>query len=437
MSQLPIGWTKSTLGEFVKLKNGFAFKSKDYVEAGENTVPVVRISDIQNGKASTEAASHIDSSKINSKFLVTKGDLLIAMSGATTGKTGVFNSDVEAYQNQRVGNLKLVDEENSCPRFRNYLIKSLQKEILKKAYGAAQPNISAKDLAEIEVNLAPFIDQKRIADKLDSVLAKVEAAQARLDKIPTILKRFRQSVLAAATSGELTKDWHDENQVPDWATIKVSDIVEKIEAGKNIKCQERPPEANEFGIIKISAVTWGVYNEDESKTLNDNSLFLENRRVQVGDFLISRANTLELLGMPVIVHETNRNLMLSDKVLRLVMNDSDKEWLNIFLRSPSGRKEIESRATGNQQSMRNIGQKALLDIDLLFPSEQEKFEIVRVANELFEHANVVEKQYSAAKARLDKLTQSILAKAFRGELVLSKLDKEVDEALQAAETVAV
>ncbi|MDN3487068.1 restriction endonuclease subunit S [Pseudoalteromonas sp. APC 3224] len=295
------------------------------------------------------------------------------------------------------------------PRFFYFLLKSIYIE--DKGYAR-----HFKLLKDADVKVPSLDVQTRIADKLDLVLAKVEAAQARLDKIPTILKRFRQSVLAAATSGELTKDWRKENDVEGWLPIKVGKIVEKIEAGKNIKCQERPPEENEFGIIKISAVTWGIYNEDQSKTLNDNSLFLENRRVKVGDFLISRANTLELLGMPVIVHQVTKNLMLSDKVLRLVMDEVNKEWLNIFLRSPLGRKEIESRATGNQQSMRNIGQKALLDIDLQLPSEPEKLEIVRCVSELLSNAGLVEKKYQAAKLHVDKMTQSILARAFSGKL---------------------
>lgn len=109
--------------------------------------------------------------------------------------------------------------------------------------------------------------------------------------------------------------------------------------------------------------------------------------------------------------------MLSDKVLRLVMPDSEKMWLNFFMRSPKGRAEIESKATGNQLSMRNIGQKALLDIQIPYPSNDEKKEIVRRVESLFALADTVEKQYLATKQRLDRLTQSLLAKAFRGELV--------------------
>lgn len=192
--------------------------------------------------------------------------------------------------------------------------------------------------------------------------------------------------------------------------------MKKIEAGKSLKCIETPPYEQQYGIIKISAVTWGEYNEEESKTLPDDSLFIESRRIAIGDFLISRANTLELLGNPVIVKQVTKNLMLSDKVLRLVMADDDKPWVNIFLRSCYGRREIEFRSTGNQLSMRNIGQKALLEIPIPKPPIEEQAEIVRRVEQLFAYADTIEKQVNSALARVNNLTQSILAKAFRGEL---------------------
>jgi type I restriction enzyme S subunit len=229
VSELPKSWVVTRLGDFAYVKNGFAFKSKHYVLTDTNTVPVIRISDIQNEKAVIDKATHVHKDNAQPDFLIVKDDLLIAMSGATTGKTGVYKSDVVAYQNQRVGNIKLHSKLLGSNTYKNYLIASLSEEILKKAYGAAQPNISGKSIEDILVAIAPLNEQIRIADKLDSMLAKVDAAQARLDKIPNILKRFRQSVLAAATSGELTKEWREENQVIfNWDEINVSEIVSKI-----------------------------------------------------------------------------------------------------------------------------------------------------------------------------------------------------------------
>lgn len=284
--------------------------------------------------------------------------------------------------------------------------------------GGSLTRAQPKRVATYNVPIAPLPEQKIIAEKLDTLLAQVDSTKARLEQIPQILKRFRQAVLGAAVSGNLTEAWRRKNNFnfDNWEKLTLGHIVKKIEAGKNLKCIEIPPDNHQYGIIKISAVTWGEYDEEESKTLPDNSLFIESRRISVGDFLISRANTLELLGNPVIVKQVTKNLMLSDKVLRLVMEDYDKPWINIFLRSFYGRREIEFRSTGNQLSMRNIGQKALLEIPIPKPPIKEQHEIVRRVEQLFAYADTIEKQVNSALARVNNLTQSILAKAFRGEL---------------------
>src|SRR5262245_28713132 len=100
-----------------------------------------------------------------------------------------------------------------------------------------------------------------------------------------------------------------------WASCFIGDLIERIETGKSVKCLERPPVGLEKGLVKISAVTWGEFNEEESKTLLDDSHLKPDEKIQLGDLLISRANTLELVGACVLVKKLSKNLYLSDKVL--------------------------------------------------------------------------------------------------------------------------
>ncbi|EBE4780878.1 hypothetical protein FHK17_15890 [Salmonella enterica] len=304
------------------------------------------------------------------------------------------------------------------PKYLLYYFRCIEPWLSTQGTGSTFKAISGQFIKELKAPLPSFAEQKIIAEKLDTLLAQVDSTKARLEQIPQILKRFRQSILASAVNGNLTEQWRKKNSlnIDNWKKLTLGHIVKNIEAGKNLKCIETPPHDEQYGIIKISAVTWGEYDEDESKTLPDDSLFVESRRIATGDFLISRANTLELLGNPVIVKKVTKNLMLSDKVLRLVMADNDKPWVNIFLRSCYGRREIEFRSTGNQLSMRNIGQKALLEIPMPKPSIEERHEIVRRVEQLFAWADTIEKQVNNALTRVNNLTQSILAKAFRGEL---------------------
>jgi type I restriction enzyme S subunit len=274
-------------------------------------------------------------------------------------------------------------------------------------------------VATFKIPIAPLNEQTRIADKLDAILARVGASRERIDRVPAILKRFRQSVLAAATSGELTKEWRTQRDraVADWEHTTVGAIIERIEAGLNVQCEERPPRDGERGLVKISAVTWGTYDDSESKTLPAGKQVPASTRIRVGDFLISRANTLELVGACVIVKNVARPVFLSDKVLRLVMPEAIKPWLLYVLQSEHGRRQIERLASGNQLSMRNLSQANLRRIAVPAPPEDERQEIVRRVESLLACTDGLEARCTTARARVECLTPVLLAKAFSGELV--------------------
>jgi len=411
---LPKGWVKVTLNDIGKWGSGGTPKRTNPAYYGGD-IPWLIIGDINDGYVN-EAKTYITQEGLenSSAKLVPANTLLIAMYGSI-GKLGI--TEMECATNQAIAYCHTTDKLVN-KKFVFYYLLSMRQTLLDQGKGGAQQNISQTVLKAFSFPLPPLNEQKRIAQKLDEVLSTVESIKTRLDNAPSILKRFRQSILAAATSGKLTEEWRIENGIDgEWGITKLGNLIDAIESGKNIRCIEYPPANDEVGIVKISAVTWGEFNENESKTLSDTSLFLENRRIKIGDFLISRANTLELVGAPVIVKNISRNLMLSDKVLRLVMNKNEKDWVKYILDSSYGRKNIELRATGNQFSMRNISQKALKDIPIPMPSESEKKELVSNIKSLFILADSMEAKIEAAQKHVNKLTQSILAKAFRGELV--------------------
>ncbi|MFQ2201828.1 restriction endonuclease subunit S [Aeromonas hydrophila] len=415
----PEEWSIALYGEiYLSASNGIGgTQNKDGVG-----IPVSRIETIAEQRIDYTRVGYLssfDEEKIK-KHELHQDDILFSHinSPVHLGKTAIYDGVGKLYHGINLLRI-VVDKTVFSSKLLNYHCKytrALGFFSLNAQHAVNQSSLNQKKLSAFKIPLPPLAEQNEIADRLDTLQAQVEATQARLARIPDIIKKFRQSVLAAAVSGKLTEEWRKSKNISNWQEQKLGNIVKAIEAGKNLRCIETPPNADEYGIIKISAVTWGVYDEMQSKTLPSKELFLESRRIYSGDFLISRANTIELLGNPVIVQNATKNLMLSDKVLRLVMDEHEKPWVSIFLRSSKGRKEIEGRSTGNQLSMRNIGQKALLDIDIPKPSMEEQAEIVRRVEQLFTYADTIEQQANAAKERVDNLTQAILAKAFRGEL---------------------
>jgi type I restriction enzyme S subunit len=193
-------------------------------------------------------------------------------------------------------------------------------------------------------------------------------------------------------------------------------LLDRIEAGLNVKCVERPPNGDETGLLKISAVTWWRFNERASKTLADNHVHPERWLIAEGDLLVSRANTLELVGAPAIVERLSLRLMLSDKVLRLVMPAYLRWWTFYVMRSPYGRAWIESRSTGNQLSMRNISQDAIRAMPIPLPPREELDHIVRLLDVSSSQHELTATDMGALEGAASTLRQSILAAAFRGEL---------------------
>ncbi|MBW6400314.1 hypothetical protein KPL78_20810 [Roseomonas sp. HJA6] len=207
-----------------------------------------------------------------------------------------------------------------------------------------------------------------------------------------------------------------ETPPPGWAVAPLGDLIKGIEAGKNVAAIGRPPEDSETGIVKVSAVTWGEFDEDESKALPPGAAIDPAHLIRPGDFLISRANTIELVGAPVIVKQFRRRLVLSDKVLRLRVVEGFDRWLELFLKSHFGRVQIEQYATGAQLSMRNISQENLRRITLPVPPEAEQTRIVAAVNALFEDVEAGEAALARAREGLTQFRASLLHAACTGAL---------------------
>ena len=174
--KVPTGWIMCKLGEICALENGYAFSSDDYKQQG---IPLVRISNISDNTINLNGCVFVKK-EVDDRFIVKNGDLLIALSGATTGKMGVYENENIAYLNQRVGNLK-IKKNVLLPEYRNYYMFSQIEKILKLAYGGAQPNISSNIICELQFLLPPLMEQKRIVQKIEELYSYFDNIQKALE----------------------------------------------------------------------------------------------------------------------------------------------------------------------------------------------------------------------------------------------------------------
>lgn len=229
-NDLPAGWTHGTIGEILRVRNGYAFKSSDYCESG---IPLIRQADLKRRIVDTISAKRLPDDYLDEfpNYRVTTGDLLLGMSGSI-GKVARYEDEVPALQNQRTGLLVLgggID-----PRFAMMALRFAEPQLLKKGKGIAVQNISAKEIERSNSPIPPVEEQSRISDKFDELETMLDAGVAALERAKANLKRYRAAVLKAAVEGKLTDVWRAKN--PD--VEPASELLERILAERRERWQE-------------------------------------------------------------------------------------------------------------------------------------------------------------------------------------------------------
>lgn len=272
-------------------------------------------------------------------------------------------------------------------------------------------------LLESQIPLAPIAEQKRIADKLEAVLGRVDACRARLDRVPALLKRFRQSVLAAATSGKLTEEWRMKNGVNDeWDAVEIGSLMEsKPRNGYSPKAVDFETPVRS---LTLTATTSGRFRGEHSKFINEEISPSSHLWLVPGDILIQRANTIEYVGVSAIFDGSPSKFIYPDLMMKCRANDQTTTgFLYLLLQSDPVRTHFRNNATGTAGNMPKINQGTVISAPVTLPTPPEQQEIVRRVEALFALADRIEARLAVLRKTADRLTPSVLAKAFRGELV--------------------
>lgn len=298
---------------------------------------------------------------------------------------------------------------------------------------AGQARVPTRFVEALALPLAPLPEQRRIVAKLEKLLGKVDACRERLAKIPSLLKRFRQAVLAAACSGRLTADWREENQdaEPDSACDELG-FEGKETLPLNWKMTRLGTQA---ALITSGSRGWAKYYADSgsifirAQNINCDVLNLDDvafvrppksaeglrTKVRENDILvtITGANVTK----SALVETRIEDAYVSQHVALVRLKDLRlSRFVFYCILSPShGRKQLQSAAYGQGKPGLNLDN--IRDIGVVLPPVPEQQEIVRRVETLFALADQIEARFEKARAQVEKLTPAILAKAFRGELV--------------------
>jgi type I restriction enzyme S subunit len=276
-------------------------------------------------------------------------------------------------------------------------------------------NLNQRILLALEVPIPPLAEQKRIADKLDVVLTQVDACRARLDRVPAILKRFRQGVLAAATSGTLTEEWRNEQGDGPWISTTLctcgavsggltKNANRQLLELKKLYLRVANVYANRLDLSDVAEI--GLTEAEHAKT-----------RLQPGDLLIVEGNgSLDQIGRVALWSGELDDCVHQNHLIRWRSSGPASKFVLFWLLSPQGRSDL-MRLASTTTGLHTLSISKVSALSIQLPPSQEQDEIVRRVEALFAYADRLEARYTTARAQVERLTPALLSKAFRGELV--------------------
>ena len=431
-SELPQGWASAFLKQVVDFKKGKKPNELRNTTA-DGFVPYLDIQAIQ--EQNIRQFADVASSRLSEP-----SDILVVWDGARSGLVGM------AERGAIGSTIMALSAKGLDSGYLRQFIASQYDSINSNTRGTGIPHVDPEVFWNLSVPIAPLAEQRRIVGKLELLLGKVSSSQQRLSRVPGLLKRFRQSVLAAACSGKLTADWREENDDIEPASTLRDRIQSQL---------RRPLAANEweeqpldvpptwewvqaedlcrrsstitYGVLKPVWVTQGVPTvrvqdmkggmiavEAVGHCSPERAEKFSKTTLEVGDLLIAKDGAT--LGKTAFVPASLAGGNITQHVLRFPITPCVATvFVRLVIDSRHGREWMRIETKGVALPGVNVGDFRRMPIPLPPLSEQQ--EIVRRVEKLFAFADQIEARLRQAQAHVDRLTQSLLAKAFRGELV--------------------
>lgn len=414
MSELPVTWTTFTIKDIggtvggktpSKHKPNF-WNPAELPWASPKDMKMAVLEDTQD---------HISYSAIDeagmallpesSVLVVTRSGILAhSLPVAITGVEMAINQDIKA----------ITPTPHVEPAYLAYALRAHAQQILHSCskQGTTVASVVTTLLEDFPIPLAPLNEQKRIAEKLDAVLARIHACREKLERVPAILTQFRQSVLQAATTGELTKDWREERGLEmDWEEVELGEVALSFDYGTSAKSQKHGKvPVLRMGNLQDGVLDWSdlVYTSDKDE--------IKKYALEHGDVLFNRTNSPELVGKTA-VYKGERPAIHAGYLIRVKCGQRLKpEFINYCLNSPAG-KNYCWRVKSDGVSQSNINAKKLAAFEFLLPPVDEQVVIVERVERLLQQLNEFHERHKQVVNAVTTITSAVLAKAFRGELV--------------------
>ncbi len=452
-------WETAKLRDVIEdFQPGFACGKRD-----ENGYVQLRMNNIGlQGKLITDSFIKVPKSETNlKKHKLQKGDVIFnnTNSPELVGKTILFDEEIEncVYSNH-LTRIR-VDNRLTTPEFIVHYLRHEQRkgtfELLCRRF-VGQAAVPRESLLNLDLPLPPLEEQKRIVSKIEELFQETKSARQALDKVPLILKRFRQSVLASAFRGELIpqdpndesgekllarirqehhRKWKgepvDSNALPKlpegWIWVRMGELIESMKNGlyKRVEFYGKGIPCLRMYNIEDGKIVWKNVKE---MILSDEEI--REYSLHENDILLNRVNSRELVGKAAVIPSGLGKVVFESKNIRVrtLKGFVEPRYVSYFLQTRFARDQIELECK-QTVGMATVSQEDINKWLIPLTSYDEQRRIASKIEELFSFSDQIEKSVEGAKKQADKIDQSILAKAFRGELVPQDPNDEPASAL--------
>ena len=324
-----------------------------------------------------------------------------------------------------------VDKTAVLPEVLWFILKSafFNQTLRAATAGSVRMNLTYPLLETLKIPIPPLLVQQKIVAYWEvgneKSKANIAAAKRTSSSIPSLLTsllglppmRSVHSKRAFLTSWKDIDRWGvtlsrklscrpDLTKSP-YTIVSLSDVIADLQNGWSPKCLTRPAESEEWGVLKVGAVSFGWFNEKQNKALPSNLMPREQYEVKAGDLIISRANITQYVGACALVKEVRPKLMLCDKLFRVVCKDDSAilpKYLDEVLKIPHLRWQIENNLTGASPTMKNISKPALMALQFPLPALEFQKKIV---SELSTKRKAVNSLQDAARVSLKNATKEV------------------------------
>lgn len=398
---------KLVLNEICQLLNGYAFKSKQYVDDG---IRIIRIANVQKGKIVDDAPCFypINTKNEIEKYMLSENDLLISLTG-NVGRVGLLTKDMlPAALNQRVSCIRILDKDVVFFKYLYYYLQqnTFERDCIKASNGVAQLNLSTKWLENYEIYLPSLEEQQRIVAKIEELFSKLDKGVEELNRIKEQLKIYRQAVLKEAFDGK--------SSFGNFETCEISNLVDDIKIGPfGTMLHKEDYINNGVPVINPQHIKAGaIVNSPNISVSRKKALELSSYKLQINDIIMGRRGEMGRVAPVTNVEEGW--ICGTGSILFRLKPEYDAKFYSKILESPDSVHYLEENATGT--TMKNLDEKIVKHIPVPKITRTQQADIMSEVDRKLSVCDKIEQTVNESLQKAESLRQSILKQAFEGGL---------------------